>query len=160
MTSNCEHVDTCRTSAKAPDKNPNQWVVDCRHVGKGLPALKYLSRYLYRGVISDKNILSDDGDQVTFGYVDSKTNTYKTRTVKGETFLWLVYQHVLPKGFRRVRDYGYLNGNAKVTLQSMQIALGVLVENLRPKPRPAYICSACGAPLSITSFIPAAWRSG
>jgi hypothetical protein len=27
---------------------------DCQHVGTGLPALKYLSRYLYRGVIAEK----------------------------------------------------------------------------------------------------------
>jgi hypothetical protein len=31
---------------------PQKWAVDCKHVGHGLPALKYLSRYLYRGVIS------------------------------------------------------------------------------------------------------------
>ena len=34
---------------------PSKWVVDCAHVGKGITALKYLSRYLYRGVISEKN---------------------------------------------------------------------------------------------------------
>ena len=145
---------------KIPVDMPIKWVTDCRHVGKGLPALQYLSRYLYRGVISENNILSDDGEQVTFGYVDSKTSTYKTRTVKGETFLWLVYQHVLPKGFRRVRDYGYLNGNAKPTLLSIQIALKILVEKIATKPRPAYLCKACGAPLSITAFIRPAWRSG
>ena len=145
---------------KVPDDIPGKWGVDCRHVGKGLPTLKYLARYLYRGVISDKNILSDDGEQVTFGYVESKTKTYKTRTVKGETFLWLVYQHVLPKGFRRVRDYGFLNGNAKATLQSIQIAFKFLVEAVQVKPRPAYLCRACGAPLYITAFIRPAWRSG
>jgi hypothetical protein len=61
--------------------------VDCRLVGKGLPALKYLSRYLYRGVINERNILAHDGEQVTFGYVDSKSNRFKTRTAPGETFL-------------------------------------------------------------------------
>ncbi len=34
---------------------PSKWVVDCAHVGKGITALKYLSRYLYRGVISENN---------------------------------------------------------------------------------------------------------
>ena len=34
------------------------WVADCRHVGQGLPAIKYLSRYLYRGAISEKNIIN------------------------------------------------------------------------------------------------------
>ena len=145
---------------KVPGNIPSKWVADCRHVGNGLPTLQYLSRYLYRGVISEKNILSDDGEQVTFGYVDSKSNAYKTRTVQGETFLWLVYQHVLPKGFRRVRDYGYLNGNAKATLRSIQIALSVIVTKVQPRKRPVYLCKACGAPLSITAFIRPVWRSG
>lgn len=145
---------------KVPENTPTKWVTDCRHVGKGLPALQYLSRYLYRGVISDKNILADDGEQVTFGYIDSKTNSYKTRTVKGETFLWLVYQHVLPKGFRRVRDYGFLNGNGKTILRSIQVALRFFVEKIPPKPRPTYLCKVCGAALNITAFIRPAWRSG
>jgi len=37
-----------------PINVPGEWVVDCSHVGKGISALKYLSRYLYRGVISEK----------------------------------------------------------------------------------------------------------
>jgi hypothetical protein len=41
-------------------------VVDCAHVGKGLPALKYLSRYLYRGVISEKNIIANHKGLITF----------------------------------------------------------------------------------------------
>lgn len=41
-----------------PDSVPQKWVVDCRLAGKGLSALKYLSRYLYRGVIGESNIVS------------------------------------------------------------------------------------------------------
>jgi len=37
-----------------PKNVPPKWVVDCEHVGKGITALKYLSKYLYRGVISEK----------------------------------------------------------------------------------------------------------
>ena len=39
---------------------PSKWVVDCRNVGRGEPALKYLSRYLYRGVIRERNLLAYD----------------------------------------------------------------------------------------------------
>ena len=143
-----------------PQEIPAKWVVDCRHVGKGLPALQYLSRYLYRGVISERDILADDGDRVTFGYVDGNTGQYRTRTVAGEAFLWLVYQHVLPKGFRRIRDCGFLNGNGKSTLRRLQIALNVLVEKFIPAPRPTYLCKVCGEPLSITAFVRPQWRSG
>ena len=49
-----------------PQSIPPKWVVDCKHVGKGITALKYLSKYLYRGVISEKNIISNQNGQVTF----------------------------------------------------------------------------------------------
>jgi len=42
-----------------PKNIPSKWVVDCTEAGKGISALKYLSRYLYRGVISEKNIVSN-----------------------------------------------------------------------------------------------------
>lgn len=63
-------LDAMRPEEFTLPDTPTKWVVDCRHVGKGLPALQYLSRYLYRGVISNKHILKDDGQQVTFGYRD------------------------------------------------------------------------------------------
>ncbi|MBW2167612.1 MAG: transposase [Deltaproteobacteria bacterium] len=49
-------------------------------------ALKYLSRYLYRGVISEKNIVSNQNGQVTFKYIESKTGNTLYRTLKGEDF--------------------------------------------------------------------------
>jgi hypothetical protein len=130
-----------------PPKTPPKWVVDCEHVGRGLPALQYLSRYLYRGVISEKNILSDDGTYVTFQYRENQTKTLKTRTVKGEVFLWLVFQHVLPKGFRRVRDFGFLHGNAKKLRRLVQMILKVIITLQERKPRPCYRCALCGMPM-------------
>ncbi|MBU0945689.1 MAG: transposase [Proteobacteria bacterium] len=96
-----------------PKKLPAKWVIDCSYVGKGISALKYLSRYLYRGVISEKNIVSNKNGRITFRYIESDTKKIKYRTLKGEDFLQLIIQHVLPQGFRRVRDYGFLHGNAK-----------------------------------------------
>ncbi len=105
-----------------PDKLANKWVVDCRYVGHEKPALLYLSKYLYRGVIADKDILYLDNHQVTFRYKDNQTKTMKTRTLPVLQFLWLILQHVLPKGLRRVRDYGLLRGHEKKQLQLIQYA--------------------------------------
>jgi len=143
-----------------PDNIPYKWVVECKRVGRGLPALQYLSRYLYRGVISEKNIISDDGTYVTFQYKDSNTDKINTRREKGETFLWLMFQHVLPKGFRRVRDYGFLHGNAKKTLQLIQLLLQVVIPIPDPKSRPLHGCKHCGQPMLVIRFIPPAWRAG
>ena len=137
-----------------PCSMPKKWVVDCQHVGSGEPALKYLSRYLYRGVISEKNIISDCHGEVTFQYIDGKSNKTLTRTLKGEDFLWLVLQHVLPKGFRRVRDYGFLHGNAKALLKLVQLVLRVIIQVLAPKSRPVFKCPHCQSPMIVTGFKP------
>ena len=103
-----------------------KWVVHCKRVGSGLPALKYLSRYLYRGVMPEKDILYERDGNITFQYWDNQRRR-QTRTMPAERFIRLVLQHVLPKGFRRVREYGFLNGNARATLNKVQWALQVIV---------------------------------
>ena len=139
---------------------PKEWVVDCQHVGHGKPALKYLSRYLYRGVISEKNIVSCQDGNVTFKYTESKTGKTRYRTLKGEEFCWLVLQHVLPKGFRRVRDYGFLHGNAKKWLNLVQLVLHVIIERLAPRPRPVFKCPHCQSPMHIIGFFRPSGSSG
>jgi hypothetical protein len=140
---------------------PKRWVVDCRRVGDGLPALKYLSRYLYRGVISERQLISDDGKSVTFSYRDGQSGKTLTRTVSGPRFIWLLIQHVLPTGFRRVRDYGFLHGNARRTLIRVQwflrVPLSVIPE---PSPRPPFACSHCGESMRVVGITPALRLSG
>ena len=143
-----------------PKKVPVKWVVDCSHVGKGITALKYLSRYLYRGVISKKNIISNQNGKVTFKYINSSTGDTQYRTLKGEDFLHLIMQHVLPKGFRRVRDYGFLHGNAKKLLSLIQLILHVFIKVIKQRPRPVFKCPCCKSPMVIMGFRQAAWGPG
>lgn len=135
-----------------PKGLPEKWVVNCTHVGKGLPALKYLSRYLYRGVLSEKHIVANQNGQVTFQYTESKTGKTQCRTLKGEDFLNLVFQHVLPKGFRRVRDYGFLHPNAKKLLSLVQLILHVIIQVCSQRPRPVFKCPKCQSPMAIRMF--------
>ena len=143
-----------------PKSAPPKWVVDCSHVGKGITALKYLSRYLYRGVISEKNIISNQNGRVTFKYIESKTGNTRYRTLKGEDFLHLIMQHVLPKGFRRVRDYGFLHSNAKKLLFLVQLILHVVIKEIELRPRPVFRCPCCKSPMVILGFRRAVWGSG
>jgi hypothetical protein len=108
-------------------------------VGKGISALKYLSRYLYRGVISEKNIILNQNGQITFRYVESKTGTTRYRSLKGEDFLFLILQHVLPRGFRRVRDYGFLHSNAKKLLAVVQLILRVFLHVIKERSKPVLV---------------------
>ena len=143
-----------------PENVPRKWVVDCSRVGKGITALKYLSRYLYRGVISEKNIISNQNGQVTFTYIESKTGTTWYRTLKGEDFLHLIMQHVLPKGFRMVRDYGFLHSNAKKLLFLVQLILHVVIKGIEQRPRPVFKCPRCQSPMVILGFRLTAFKPG
>ena len=68
---------------------PEQWVVDGKCVGDGGKALLYLSRYLYRGVIQEGDILRCEDGKVSFQYRDAKTAKMGVRTLDGADFLWL-----------------------------------------------------------------------
>lgn len=135
-----------------PKKNPQKWAVDCTEAGKGISALKYLSKCLYRGVISEKNIVKNNNGVITFTYIGSTTGKKEYRSLKGEDLLQLVVQHVLPRGFRRVRDYGFLHGNAKKLRSLIQLILRVLIMPITSRPRPAFKCRCCLADMFILGF--------
>ena len=134
-----------------PADCPEKWVVDCKGVGNGHKALVYLGRYLYRGVIQERDIMACENGQVTYRWRDSKTKKTALRTVSGATFLWLVLQHVLPKGFRRSRNFGFLHPNCKRMISLLKLLV------FRPAPsaptaaatRPQLLCICCGAPMVI-----------
>ena len=125
---------------------PQKWVVDCQWVGNGEKALLYLGRYLYRGVLAEKNILACEDGQVTFRYTEN-SGAIETRSLPGADFLWLLLQHVLPKGFRRTRDYGFLHGNCKRLIQRLHLLLRLCLP--KPKGEAPYVLQAmrrCGDP--------------
>nr|WP_284500706.1 transposase [Microbulbifer sp. GX H0434] len=153
-------LQALRKQGFEPPATPASWVVQCQSAGRGQPALEYLSKYLYRGVISEKQILSDRDGEVTFRYIESKTGQSKTRSLPGADFLWRVLQHVLPKGFRRVRDYGFLHGNAKRLLRLVQMALRVVIDTLKLRERPVLRCPRCRSPMRFVQVFRPGWLSG
>jgi len=136
-----------------PRAAPSRWVVDALSVGHGDKAITYLGKYLYRGVLSEKDIVSMDDDSVTYRYTEN-TGQVRTRTMKGEEFLWQFIQHTLPKGFRRARNYGFLHPNSKNLIRVLQVLLlkqGIL----GPEPkrtRPPILCSNCGSPMLLAAL--------
>lgn len=136
-----------------PNSIPQKWIVNCKKVGSGGKALVYLGRYLYRGVIREKDILSVSDGKVTFRYQDSDTKRWVTRTETGAKFLWLVLQHVLPTGFRRARNFGFLHPNSKVMISILQ-TLGKLdpkkmLAKIGHRQRPQMACECCGGKMQV-----------
>ncbi len=134
-----------------PSRYPKEWVVDCKSVGTGSAALVYLGRYIYRGVIREKDIVACGDGQVTFCYSNGKTGKMEQRTVSGADFLWRVLQHVLPKGFRRARNFGFLHSNCKHLIALLHLVLkfnpGLASDWI--KERAPILCTCCGAVMKI-----------
>ena len=72
-------------------------------------ALKYLARYTYRVAISNERIESLEDGQVTFRYKDyAHGHRWRRMTLTAQEFLRRFMQHVLPRGFVRIRSFGFL----------------------------------------------------
>jgi hypothetical protein len=96
------------------------WVVHCQPVGNGLMALKYLAPYIFRVAISNHRILQLAEGKVTFRYRASDTGKLRTCTLPAEEFIRRFLQHVLPKGFVKVRYYGFLASGCRQRLTSIR----------------------------------------
>ena len=100
----------------------------------------------------DPSFLTSQDGKVTFSYINSETGKTETRTLPGEDFLWLVLKHVLPRGFRRSRNYGFLHSNAKKKLSLVQLTLNVMAKAVNPVIRPQYKCRHCGEAMKHIAF--------
>ena len=87
-----------------------EWVVYAKPpFGGPERVLKYLARYTHRVAISNHRLVSLEDGQVTFRYKDySDAHRSKTMSLPAEEFLRRFVQHVLPRGFVKVRHYGLL----------------------------------------------------
>lgn len=136
---------------RLPGSIPEDWVVDCKDVGNGEKAFIYLGKYLYKGVIQEKDILNCDNGKITFGYIHSKTGEYRTRTLEGADFLYKLMLHIVPKGFQRTRCYGFLHPCSKKLVKFLQWVLRVppYIMLKQKKERATIICPVCGKPMKI-----------
>jgi hypothetical protein len=84
-----------------------EWVSFCKHYGRGNDAvLSYLSRYVFRTAISNARILEMDQTHVSFRWKDRESDAWRIERLPGVEFLGRFLQHVLPRGFHKVRYYG------------------------------------------------------
>lgn len=144
------------------------WVVHAKAVGDGQAALKYLAPYIFRVAISNKRIIKVADGQVTFRYRPSGSKKSKVCTVPAEEFIRRFLQHVLPKGFVKVRYYGLFAPGQRQRLKQAR----ALLETQRPpdpEPEPTVteaaplplaqterLCPKCGRPMR-RQRLPPSW---
>jgi hypothetical protein len=139
------------------------WVVHCQPVGSGRRALNYLAPYIFRVAITNRRIVSLAHDpasgppMVTFRYRPSGSRYWRLCTLAVLEFIRRFLQHVLPKGFVKVRYYGLFSPAQRARLRQV-------VAWLKPTPPPptqeepeaavsptptvtVRVCPLCGQPL-------------
>jgi hypothetical protein len=94
-----------------------KWVVHCQHAGRGPKVLDYLGRYVFRVAISNSRLEAFDRGQVGFRYRDNRTHQLQHVRLSAEEFIRRFLQHVLPKGFVKVRTYGLWHAHARRKLE-------------------------------------------
>jgi hypothetical protein len=105
-----------------------QWIVYAKDpFGNPASVLEYLARYTHRIAISNYRILTVDEENVTFSYLDRKSNRKRTLTLPGVQFLARFLLHVLPAGYCKIRHYGIFATRVKSTqLRKARASLGVM----------------------------------
>jgi len=137
----------------------NNWVVYTKLPFKGVNSvLEYLGRYTHRIAICNHRIINIDDTYVSFYYKDYRDeNKQKILTITGIEFLRRFTQHILPKGFVRVRHYGFLSSTQKPLLRRLQKNFGILFSSGKKSSeldkKPYEICPVCGNKMIRTKII-------
>jgi len=137
------------------------WNVQCEPVGGGENALRYVARYVFKIAISNSRIVSCDDDTVRFTYKDKKTDRTKVCRLEALEFMRRFLQHVLPRGFTKVRHYGFLHPNFRQSINEVRRAV---CQRLEVEPEVAevskpqagtrvVVCPRCGRPMKFVAMI-------
>ena len=114
-----------------------EWVVYAKPPWNGPEqVLKYLARYTHRVAIANQRLLSIDNSQVIFRYKDYRHgHRQRTLTLAATEFIRRFMMHVLPRGFMRIRYYGFLaNTHRQKQLAQIRELLGVPSPEVPPTP--------------------------
>ena len=122
--------------------------------------LQYLARYTHRVAISNHRILSVTDSHVTFRWKDyAHDSRQRTMTLTGEEFLRRFVQHVLPKGFPRIRYFGWLANRRRSQLLPrcrLLLAQTSLTTAMAPPGEPAaWLCPSCQGPMRVVERLAA-----
>ena len=97
--------------------------------------LEYLARYTHKIAISNYRIKAIDDDGITFTYLDrANKNKQETMRLPADKFISRFLMHVLPRGFCKIRHYGFLSTRIKQQ-RLAQIRVSLKMKEQGPKPK-------------------------
>jgi rubredoxin len=125
-----------------------QWVVYAKPpFGGPEHVLQYLARYTHRVAISNHRLISVDDNSVTFRWKDyAHQGKNRTMTLSHQEFLRRFLLHVLPKGFPRIRYFGWMANRRRA--HSLLLCRSLLAQQSPPQP----------ADPATHSAVPAEWH--
>ena len=123
--------------------------------------LHYLARYTHRVAISNHRLIQLADGQVTFRWKDYAHGSKKRKmTITANEFLRRFLQHVLPKGFVRIRFFGFLANRRRRTqlAQSQQLLAALPEPRSHPssaEPISTWLCPLCGGTMIVAERLTA-----
>jgi Putative transposase len=125
--------------------------------------LQYLGRYTHRVAISNHRLVSLAEGKVTFRWRDSSDhNQQKSLSLSLDEFLRRFLLHVLPKGFVRIRNFGFLANGRRATVLPLCFQWLGAVQQPQPEAStaqqssPLWLCPQCGGPMVVIETMTAA----
>lgn len=135
------------------------WNVNCQAVGNSEASMKYLAPYVFRVAISDSRVIKVEDRLVFIRYKKQKSNRSRGMKLDVMEFIRRFLQHVLPKGFMKIRYYGFMNSSCAVALDvvSKKIATALAIPiptAAKSQPPQLPICAHCQGVLLFRAFFP------
>ena len=150
--------------AQVPGKVWNQnWVVHCEPAGYGREVIQYLAPYIFRTAMTDqRNLTLYDDSMVSFVYKDNQTRERKPCQLEALDLIGRFLQHVLPKGFVKIRYFGLMGANQGHLLKQLK---WLILKSISQKEQACFLaivfkardkqmrCKCCGSPLVLSEIL-------
>jgi len=142
------------------------WGVHLQPFGSGENIIKYLGRYVCRTAIGDSRIVSMTDTHVSFHWKDrANGNAPRVETIEGMEFVKRYLRHVLPRGMRAVRYFGFCHPAAKAKRERIAFHTGrplLIGPALVAPEKPPHVvsCPCCGEPMKKLLRLLPAWSQG
>jgi hypothetical protein len=152
--------------AQVPEKvwsREVKWVVHCEPAGYGREVIQYLAPYIFRTAMTDhRNLTLHEDGTVSFSYKDNQTGERKTCRPEALDLIGRFLQHVLPKGFVKIRYFGLMGANQGHLLKQLK---WLILKSISQKEQAAFLaivfkprdrqmrCRCCGAVMVQTEIL-------